>query len=162
MIAIVYYSMSGNTEYVAKHIAERLGADLIKIEPKKDYPDKGFIKFFWGGKCAVMGEKPKLEEYEFDASKYDLVIFGSPVWASRFSPPIRSFVNENKEKLIGKNIAAFACYAGSGAEKALERLKEYIGVENFNASLCLIDPKDKKSEEKDKKIDEFCEKIASR
>lgn len=29
--AIVYYSMSGNTEYVAKYISEKTGADLIRI-----------------------------------------------------------------------------------------------------------------------------------
>ena len=31
--AIVYYSLSGNTEYVAKYIAERVDVDLIRIEP---------------------------------------------------------------------------------------------------------------------------------
>ena len=47
--AIVYYSMSGNTEYVANCIKERVGADLIKIVPTKEYPSKGAMKFIWGG-----------------------------------------------------------------------------------------------------------------
>ena len=68
--AIVYYSMSGNTEYVAKYIAEKVNVDLIRIEPKKQYPNKGFRKFFWGGKSALMGETPELESYSFDESKY--------------------------------------------------------------------------------------------
>lgn len=42
--AIVYYSMSGNTKYVADKIADRIKdsgeVDIIKIEPKKAYPDK--------------------------------------------------------------------------------------------------------------------------
>lgn len=49
--AIVYYSMSGNTKYVADKIADGIKdsgeADIIKIEPKKAYPDKGAKKFFW-------------------------------------------------------------------------------------------------------------------
>ena len=57
-IAIIYYSMSGNTEYVAKNISEKTGADLIRIVPKKEYPKSGFIKFLWGGKSAVMKETP--------------------------------------------------------------------------------------------------------
>ena len=156
MKAIVYYSMSGNTDYVAKYIAKKTGADLIRIEPKKEYPNKGFVKFLWGGKSALMKETPELEKYDFDSTKYDYIIFGSPVWASRFTPPIRSFIEENKDKLAGKKIAAFTCFAGSGAEKALEKLKEFLGIDNFEANLCLVDGK---QEDKDKKIDEFCDEI---
>ncbi|MCH5304733.1 MAG: flavodoxin family protein, partial [Ruminococcus sp.] len=58
--AIVYYSMSGNTEFIAKKIADKISADLIKIEPEKAYPSKGLRKFIWGGKSAFMGDTPKL------------------------------------------------------------------------------------------------------
>lgn len=157
--AIVYYSMSGNTEYVAKYISEKMDADLIKIEPKKEYPNKGIKKFLWGGKSAVMGETPALEKYEFDSNKYDYIIFGTPVWASSFTPPIRTFIKENREKLKGKKVATFICYMGGGADKAIEKLKEYLEIKEFDAELILIDPKDKVSDEKNKKIDEFCQKI---
>ena len=157
--AIVYYSMSGNTDYVAKYISDKIDADLIKIEPKKEYPNKGIRKFLWGGKSAVMGETPALEKYEFDSDKYHCIIFGTPVWASSFTPPIRTFIKENKEKLNGKKIAAFICYMGGGADKAIEKLKQYLEINELDAELILIDPKDKKSDEKDKQIDEFCEKI---
>lgn len=157
--AIVYYSMSGNTDYVANYISEKIEADLIKIEPKKEYPNKGLKKFLWGGKSALMGETPELEKYEFDESQYDCVIFGSPVWASQFTPPIRTFIKENKEKLNGKKVAVFICSMGGGADKAMEKLKECLEVKQFEAELSLIDPKDKKDDEKNKKIDEFCEKI---
>lgn len=32
--AIVYYSMSGNTKYVADKIAEKIEAELILVDPK--------------------------------------------------------------------------------------------------------------------------------
>ena len=158
-IAIIYYSMSGNTEYVAKNISEKIEADLIKIVPKKAYPDSGFRKFFWGGKSAVMGETPKLEEYEFDSTKYDYIIFGTPVWASSFVPPIRTFIKENKDKLNNKKIAVFVCYSGGGAEKAIEKLKTYLEIDSFKAELVLIDPKEKQTDENINKIEEFCKKI---
>ena len=53
---IVYYSLEGNTQYAAERIAGRIGADVLRLVPKKAYHDKGFAKFFWGGKSAVMGE----------------------------------------------------------------------------------------------------------
>ena len=157
--AIVYYSMSGNTDYVANYISKIIDADLIRIEPKKGYPNKGLKKFLWGGKSAVMGETPELEEYEFDSDKYDYIIFGTPVWASSFTPPIRTFIKENKDKLQGKKFAVFICYMGGGAEKAIEKLKQFLEISSLEAELILIDPKDRKTDNKDKQIEEFCNKI---
>lgn len=57
---VVYFSLEGNTQYVAERIKEQTGADLSRLVPKKAYQDKGFAKFFWGGKSAVMAEKPAL------------------------------------------------------------------------------------------------------
>jgi len=157
--AIVYYSMHGNSEMVAEKIAARLGADVIRIEPDKAYPDKGAKKFIWGGKSAVMGEQPVLKPYEFDADRYDCVILGFPVWASRPVPPICTFLSEQKSKLIGKKIAVFACQSGNGAEKAFERVRNMIGIDAFAGTLILIDPKTRMNAENDKKIDSFCENI---
>ena len=157
--AIIYYSMSGNTEYVAEKIAKQIGADIIKIEPEKAYPDSGAKKFIWGGKSAVMGDMPKLKPYEFKADEYDRIVFGFPVWASTFTPPIRTFIDENREALKGKKLAAFTCLAGSGGEKALDKLKKFLDISSFEAELILIDPKEKQSEENDNKIGEFCGKL---
>lgn len=157
--AIVYYSMSGNTKYVADKIVEELKAtgevDTIRLEPKEAYPDKGAKKFFWGGKSAVMGEKPALKPYEFNMEKYDRIILGTPVWASTFTPPLRTFISENQD-VKGKKIGVFMCFSGGGAQKAIEKMKNYIGIEKFEAELILIDPKAKGKEEDDAKITEFC------
>ena len=156
--AIVYYSMSGNTKYVADIIAEKIDADIIRIEPVKAYPDQGAKKFIWGGKSAVMGETPALQPYEFSAEKYDRIILGTPVWASTFAPPIRSFLKENPD-IHGKKIAVFTCFSGGGADKAIEKMKKYIGIETFEAELILVDPKENVKAEDDEKIDAFCQML---
>ena len=121
--AIVYYSMAGNTAWTAKELAEGLDADLIEIRPVKAYPDKGIRKFLWGGKSAVMAETPALEPYDFDAGKYDRIVIGFPVWAGNMAPPIRTLVKENRDAIAVKQVFAFACQSGNGAEKAFEKLK---------------------------------------
>jgi len=63
-----------------------------------------------------------LETYEVNLTEYDQVKFGFPVWASNFTPPIQTFIEENKETLKGKRFAAFACQSGAGAETALAKL----------------------------------------
>ena len=154
---IVYYSLEGNTEYVAKKIADVCGFDSLRLVPVKKYPDSGFKKFLWGGKSAVMAETPVLEPYTFDTDNYERIVFGFPVWAGNVTPPIRTFVKDNDLK--GKRIAAFACQSGSGAEKALGKLKAAIGIDDLEAELVLIDPKTKTSAENDRKIEDFCEKL---
>ena len=152
---IVYYSLEGNTAFAAQKMAMALGADTLRIEPVKTYPSSGFRKFFWGGKSAVMAETPKLQPYDFDATAYDRVIFGFPVWASNVTPPIRTFIKEND--LSRKRIAAFACQSGAGAEKAFAKLKAALGIEKLEAELVLIDPKEKPSVDNEQKIKAFCE-----
>ena len=159
---IVYYSMSGNCEYAAKKIAEKTGADLIRLLPEKTYPDSGFRKFLWGGKSAVMGETPALKPYSFDPEKYDRIIFGFPVWASNPTPPIRTFIRDNKAGISGKRIAAFTCFSGGGADKALEKLKKLLGRDTLEAELILTDPLTKTDQENDKAVSDFCGKLENR
>lgn len=156
---IVYYSLEGNTEYAAGKIAELTGADTLRISPEKSIPTKGFLKFIWGGKSAVMAETPKLEPYDFDPSAYDRVIIGFPVWASSITPPIRTFLKEND--ITGKHIAAFACEAGNGGDKALAQLKETLGIETFDAETVLIDPKAHPSDDNEQKIKAFCDALSA-
>ena len=156
---VVYYSMSGNCEMVAKEISKLTGADVLRIEPEKAFPDSGFRKFFWGGKSAVMGDTPELKPYEFDASLYDTIVIGFPVWASRMAPPLKTFVADNAEALKGKRIASFACQGGSGAEKAFSQLYGMLGRASLDATMVLNDPKTRVDAGNDTKISEFCNLI---
>ncbi len=56
-------------------------------------------------------------------------------------------------------VAAFACEAGNGGEKALARLKEALGAAELDAEMVLIDPKSKPTDENEQKIKEFCDKV---
>ena len=154
---IVYYTLEGNAHYAAKKIASLLDADVLRVKPVKTYPRKGFRKFLWGGKSAVMAETPELEPYTFDASAYDRIVFGFPVWAGNVTPPLRTFIKEND--FSGKRFAAFACQSGAGAEKAFEKLKTALGIRELDAELVLIDPKTKPDPINEKKISGFCGKL---
>ncbi len=158
---IIYYSMSGNVKNTAERIAAETGADLLALHPVKSYPDKGAKKFIWGGKSALMGDKPKLQPYIFNADKYDTVIFGSPVWASSFTPPIRTFIEDNRQALEGKRFASVLCQLGNGDKKANKKLKKVLGVEELAAELVLIEPNAKPKEETESSILEFCGKLKS-
>lgn len=155
--AIVYYSMSGNTERVAEEAAKALNADLVRLVPQKAYPDKGFKKFLWGGKSALMGDRPALEKYDFDGG-YDLVVIGSPVWAGTFAPPLRTFLADNKEKLSSSRFAAFLCLGGKNAAKAFEKIKKELPASDLVATEFFSD--EETDEEKTNKLKDFCKKLS--
>ncbi len=153
--AIVYYSMHGNVRYVSEKVAKELGADLIELVPVKAYPDKGAMQFIWGGSAVTFKKKPELEPYTFNASDYDLVIIGTPVWASNFTPPLRTFLENND--LTGKKIAVIATSAGGDSAKCVEAVKAAAKADSLAAVLSLTDPKDKPSDENEKQIAAFIE-----
>ena len=155
---IVYYSLGGNTDWAAEQIADRIGGELLRLQPVRDYPKSGFRKFFRGGKSAVMAETPDLSPYAFDPSACDRVVLGFPVWAGTLTPPLRTFLRDND--LSGLRVAVFACQSGAGAEKAFGKLKDALGIDAFEAELILIDPKDKPDPANDEKLRDFCAKLA--
>lgn len=158
--AIVYYSMGGNTAWAAGRLAERLGAELIAVRPRRAYPDRGARKFLRGGRAALFGVTPALEPYDFDAARYDRVILGTPLWAGRISPPLRSFLKQQRGALEGKKLAALICCGGGDAGKGFAQLRRLLGRE-LEAELCLTDPRDRPSPENEERLDAFCRTLGA-
>lgn len=125
--------------------------------PAKKYPTGKVSKFFWCGKSAAFKESPKLQAYRFDSTKYDLVLLGTPIWAGTFTPPLRTFLRENK--LTGKKVALFACCSGGSSEKCFEQLRKEISDCTVLSMLRLIDPVKNDNPEDSERIDDFCTKL---
>lgn len=153
---IVYYSLEGNTRLAAEKVAQCMNAETLELIPKKAYPSGGLKKFLWGGKSALMKETPELEPYHADLADKEWVILGTPVWASTFAPPLRSFIEEND--LSGKRIALVACSASGNAEKCFASLKNLLSTKGEIPTLSLVDPKTRGGDIK-KQISDFCNKL---
>ncbi len=100
---VVYYSQSGNAKWMAEQISSALSADMLRLVPKKAYPEKGFGKYFFGGGSAVIKEAPELEPYQVNLEQYGQIVFVTPVWAGTVTPPLRTFIQT--ENLTGKQFA---------------------------------------------------------
>ena len=155
--AIVYYSLEGNTQYVAEKIAKELNADMIRLMPVKEYPTGKVSKYIWGGKSAMHKETPKLKEYRFDAQNYDLVLLGTPIWAQTYAPPLRTFLTETK--LAGKKVALFVCSAGGLAENCFAQLEKELSDCAVVSTLRLVNPLKNSRTNDDKQIADFCAKL---
>jgi len=157
--AVVYYSLEENTSFVAEKIAKELHADLIRLIPQKAYADKGFQKFFWGGKSVIFGERPKLMPYNYSNEAYDMVVVGFPIWASSFAPPMKTFLHDHD--FSDKKVAAFACSMGGSVQKAFENIKKETHITDLCATLSLIEPGKNPNTSNDEQIKEFCQNISA-
>ena len=117
----IYYSNTGNGDFVADYLAEN-GYEIRKAIPKKDLPKSFFFKVLTGGFIAGLNKKSKLKDYDGSVGDYEEIIIGSPVWNGRLSCPINAVLA--KTDLTGKEVS-FILYAGGGeAPKAEKRLKK--------------------------------------
>lgn len=123
-VAIIYFSLTGNTEKAAIEIRKQLEkisiqVSLVKLEGK-------FGTFV--GNCikALFRVKAKTEQPDWDMKEFDFVIVGSPVWALSPAPQINTFLKRCKG-LEGKNGAVFVTYgSGTGKGRALRIMKQAL------------------------------------
>lgn len=123
-ILVVYYSLTGNTKFIAETIAKEAGADLLELKPKRDIKKTGGMRYFWGGRQVVMKAKPKLLPLDKNPEEYGILFIGTPVWSWSFTPALRSFFSKFEFK--GKKIALFACHNG-GLGSTLEKMEAELG-----------------------------------
>lgn len=120
---VIYYSLEGNTKMMASTISERMNFDILELIPKKNIPTKGFLKYLLGGKQVVRSEQPELMPFKKNFEQYDVIVFGSPVWASSYASPFNSFFSE--VSIQNKNIALFCCYLGNEG-KTFDNFKKQL------------------------------------
>jgi flavodoxin len=150
---VAYYSRTGNTKFVAEKIAEQLEADLCEVIDKKGRSGKFII--LTGGYAAIK-EKLTTIEVSKKIEDYDLVIIGSPVWANKMTPAIRTFIVNND--FSEKDVAFFITMDGDDPEKALLNMKEAVNSKSQLGELAITHGlKDK--EDAKQRITDFCRNI---
>ncbi|MCR5698507.1 MAG: NAD(P)H-dependent oxidoreductase [Treponemataceae bacterium] len=156
---IVYYSLEGNIDFVAKNLAEKIScSNVVRLETVKAYPTKGLFKFLHGGKDAMKGFKPELKTALPDLSKFDIVVIGTPVWASRPSAPINTFIE--KCDFSGKKVFILASSMGGSSASTIEAISSEVTKKGATvvASTSFVNPL--KNQEKAKAaIAEFASKV---
>ncbi len=93
-ILCIYHSETGNTHSVMEEIAASTGADLVRV---RDLAGYGKVTMYMlGAPRARTGTCAAIDPDTIDLSGYDLVILGSPVWASRPTPAANAMIQALK------------------------------------------------------------------
>ena len=110
-ILVVYHSETGATEKVAKMIQQKLGADILKIEPVVAYDTRNLSAL----KSLVTKQQREKTKVAIKApsksiSNYDIILIGTPAWFSKVSPPMESYIES--QNFSNKTVAMFTTYDG--------------------------------------------------
>ena len=117
---VIYYSQTGNTKAVATEIATRLGADLDEIVPVVPYENDFKATIDRGKKELDEGNFPEIQPLTTDASGYDVIFIGFPVWFGTYAPPVAKFLEQ--ADLSGKKIVPFCTFGSGGLDSSVKDL----------------------------------------
>lgn len=121
-ILVAYFSWSGNTEKIAKMIAEDTGADLFKIETKTAYTDDYDTLVDQAQQEQKDDARPELKNTVKNFEQYDTVFLGYPNWWSDVPMAINTFMESYDWN--GKNVIPFCTHGGGGFGGSLSSVRK--------------------------------------
>ena len=129
---VVYYSASGNTERVAKDIAEAAGADLFEIVPAELYTSDDLNWTNPDSRVSREHDDESLRDVPLtttevpDWDSYDTVFIGYHIWWGIAAWPVDTFVKNND--FTGKTVIPFATSSSSGMGQSGSLLADMAGT----------------------------------
>ena len=129
---VVYYSASGNTERVAKDIAEAAGADLFEIVHTEVYTSDDLDWTNPDSRVSREHDDESLRDVPLtttevpDWDSYDTVFIGYPIWWGIAAWPVDTFVKNND--FTGKTVIPFATSSSSGIGQSGSLLADMAGT----------------------------------
>lgn len=129
---VVYYSASGNTERVAKDIAEAAGADLFEIVPTEVYTSDDLDWTNPDSRVSREHDDESLRDVPLtttevpDWDSYDTVFIGYPIWWGIAAWPVDTFVKNND--FTDKTVIPFATSSSSGMGQSGSLLADMAGT----------------------------------
>lgn len=102
----------GNTEVLARIIAELIGCDVHRIEATDPYPDGYDATVARNVTEQNADERPAIANPLASIERYDRLLLGSPIWNVR--PPMILSTFAESYDFTGKTVHPFVTYAVSG------------------------------------------------
>ena len=119
---MIFYSQGGTTELVARTLAKKLRADLLKIHDLKNR--EGFKNKLLSSINAYRETKTDIVPASVDLTPYDTIYFGTPTWSGNPTPAILTIID--RCNLRSKDVILFATMDANRGESNIKRLEEKV------------------------------------
>jgi len=151
---VAFYSRTGNTRKVAEELSKLMRCDHEEIVDANNR--NGIIGYFRGGRDAMKKNLTIINTPKKKPGKYELIIIGTPVWAGRMTPAIRTYIEKHKQDF--DKLAFFCTMGGSGGDKTMEEMA-FITGRRPKAKMEFLTREIVREEHHDK-LNEFAGKLA--
>ena len=139
---------------MAKAVSARCRADLEEIRDAR--PRKGLLRGWWRSIREVRrGSETQILPTTRHPGNYDLVVLGTPVWASSISSPLRTWLKRHRSEL--KQVGVFVTQGSRGGGKAVAQFSTLFGLAP-RADL-IVNAKDVTSGAYRGRLDEFAARL---
>ena len=133
---IVYYSLSGNGDFLAGYIQSLAGADVFKLVLVEPYSVEFEVTAERVRREREAGILPSLAGRVDNLADYDVIFLGTPNWFGTISNPLSSFIASHD--LSGKTIVPVIMFGRGGLMNTVTDLKaalpDSIVLEEFGVS----------------------------
>lgn len=119
---IIYYSNGGTTDLVAKTLAKKVNADLVRIHDLKNR--NGLKNRLVASINAFRETKTDIIPAKVDLRRYDTIYFGTPTWNGSPTPAILTIID--RCDLRAKDVILFATMDANRGEPSINRLEEKV------------------------------------
>ncbi|MBR6361373.1 MAG: NAD(P)H-dependent oxidoreductase [Clostridia bacterium] len=114
---------TGSTGYIAEYIHGKVGGDIAKIIPVKDYPES-----YNGTLDAAKAERdndkrPEFKPLDVNPEDYDVIFVGYPMWW--YTLPMIMYTFFDTYDFSGKTVIPFNTHAGSGDGGTYREIKGF-------------------------------------
>ena len=116
------YDGFGATEYLAEYIHSKVGGDIAKLTPVKDYPLNYNDCADAAKKETDSNERPEFQALDINPEDYDVIFVGYPMWW--YTLPMVMYTFFDTYDLSGKTIIPFNTHEGSGDGGTYDDIKE--------------------------------------
>ena len=130
-ILVLYYSLSGNTEIMAKAIASRYQADLIEIEGE-EYSNDIIGSIRASADAWTEERNSTIDPGIIDLNRYRFIFLGSPIWWYRPAVPLWTFVVKNNFQ--SQNIILFNTFNSRFKDKHIAEFSDLVKSKGGNLS----------------------------
>lgn len=118
---VVFFSRSGNTELMARKIAEIKKAHIVPIQSERDKIGvRGWIEALMDARETTAEISPT----KIDLSAYDAIYIGSPIWLYSPAPQVFEFAKQND--FTGKKVILFNSMNSKFEQRYIDDFKRII------------------------------------
>jgi len=115
---VIYYSLTGNNDALARKLSERLQCDLFRIEEtSRRY--KISILF-----DLIFKRQSKLKPCSLPIETYDHLVFVAPVWAGKIATPMQTFLLQQSQRINDYSWISIC----SGVQGQSQKIIDYLAT----------------------------------